>query len=473
MSQISRNGRLNWLLLPVETKHRELDAKLWQACCAVERGYGVILGDMEDIHEQYLALPRGICLDKAITPAKGKVLRRMHRAGYRLCVNDEEALFAYNQPQRYLETRMNRATLGITDYYFTWGERQAELIRGAYPEYKVRVHAVGSPRVDLLISEMRSLYARDAEHIRDRLGRYILLPSNFCDILHINGPDYRLEQARAAGQVRTSDDVRQYHERRQYRERVLDAFVEALEAIRERFPSHALVVRPHPADDSSHWLHRVAHVDRCHVLHEGTAIPWLLGADVIFHNGCTTAVEAFLLGKTPISYHPLWDDRFEYNFQSRVGPAVDDIEALLATIHDVIADGTAEARNDSPDLGEYIRMTPQHPAAEATLDLLATLESRPRRLEYSWINPNYVRHRVLVAGKRMERWIRRKRRGQSTAREPNFLRLQKWPNTTLSEIEARLVQLRACSGRFFDVEVAHLTGHLFVLRPAGHPEHTR
>lgn len=465
MSRMHRYGRLKWLLLPVETKHREFDAKLWQGCCAAERGYGVIIGDMEEVYEQYLALPRGVLLDKTIEPRKTKTLRRLHRAGYRLCVNDEEALLAYNYPDRYLDSRLNREVMGMTDLYFTWGERQAELIREAYPEYAERVHTVGNPRVDLLVSELRGLYSKDADDIRDRLGRYILLPSNFCDVLHINGPDFRLKQARSAGLVRDEADVRLHVERRAHRERVLAAFVGALEAMRERFPDHALVVRPHPADDSSQWLRLVGHIDRCHVLHEGTAIPWLLGADAIFHNGCTTAVEAFLLGKQPISYHPFWDDRFEYHFQTKVGPSVDSIEALLDMAHDIIECKGHMPQVDNHHLDHYMRMTPDSSAAEATLDMVKSIECQSRRFNYSWLSTGYLHYRALSAGKRLERWFRRFRRRQPTTRQPDLLRLQKWPRTTLDDVDARLAQLRELTGRFSDVRAAHLTGHLFVLKP--------
>ena len=468
MTGIRRHGRLRWLLLPVETKYREFDAKLWLGCCAAERGYGVILGEMDEIHQKQLALPRGICLDKSIAPDKLKVLRRMHRAGHRLCVNDEESLMAYNYPQRFLDSRLTLETMSMTDLFFSWGERQAELVRGAYPDYADRVHTVGNPRMDLLASDLRSLYSQEAEGIRERLGRDILLPSNFCDLLHVNGPDFRLRQARAAGMVRNEDDVRWHAERRAHRERLLNAFIEALRAIRDRFPAHALVVRPHPADDSAKWRRLVADIDRCHVLYEGTAIPWLMGADAILHNGCTTAVEAILLGKRPISYHPFWDDRFEYHFQAGIGPSVNNLQALLEMMRGVIETGTHGPYMHDRSLDQYIRVTPERTSPEAMLDLLATVKCRPRRLEYTWLNPNYIRFRALSAGKRLERRMRRWRRRQPRAVDQHeSLKLQKWPDTPLHEVEARLERLRGLSGRFSNVRLNHLSGRLFVLTRDG------
>lgn len=464
MKTIRRSGRLKWLLLPIEIKHRELDAKLWLACCAAERGYGVVLGDIGTIYARHAALPRGVLLDKSIAPRKTKILRRLQDAGYRLCVNDEEALLAYNHPQRYLASRLNRDTLAMTDCYFAWGEHQAELVREAHPALAERVYAVGTPRTDLWTSELRELYRPEVRRIQAELGRYILLPSNFCDVLHVNGPDFRLEQAQRSGLVRNSADLKLHAERRAHRERVLAAFVDVLQAIRERFPKHALVVRPHPSDDRSKWLRLAGHIEHCHVRHDGSATPWLLGADAIFHNGCTTAVEALLLGKQPISYHPFWDDRFEYHFQTRGGLMARDPATLLDLMDATIGDAASNLEADTAWLQRHIRVQPGRLVAESMLDVIVNLDGPRQRLDYSWLNPGYIRYRALDTGKRLERRILRGRSAATPDADP--LARQKWPHTTPAEIDARFDRLREVTGRFANVSATHLTGHLFVFQPA-------
>jgi hypothetical protein len=41
------------------------------------------------------------------------------------------------------------------------------------------------------------------------------------------------------------------------------------------------------------------------VIHEGSAIPWILGADAVVHNSCTTGVEGFLLDRPTVAYVPV------------------------------------------------------------------------------------------------------------------------------------------------------------------------
>lgn len=465
MKAIRRTPPLRWLILPIEIKHRELDAKLWLGCCAAERGYGVILGDIDQVYECHRALPRGAFVDKSIAPRKTKILRRLSQAGQHLCVNDEEALLAYNRPAQYLASRLNRETLSMTRRFFAWGDDQATLVREAHPALADRVHSVGTPRTDLWTTDLRRLHEARVKEIRAKYGRYILLPSNFCDILHVNGPDFRLEQARRAGQIRGPEDEALHSQRRAHRERVLQGFVAALEAIRDHFMDISVVVRPHPSDDVAAWQRLVGHIDGCWVVHEGAATPWLLGAEAIVHNGCTTAIEAFLLGKMPVSYHPYWDDRFEYSFQTRVGPAISELPDLLAQLEEVIAGKAAAPSLENSWLARHMRVAPDRSVAERMLDIIDEMKMARQRLVFSWLGSGYARYRTELAGKRMEKRLRHWRRA-THSRTSDALKQQKWPPTPADEVAERCQAIRQVTGRFSEIAVRHLDGDLYVLGPA-------
>ena len=55
--------KYKWLILPIETKVRELDGKVLLAAAAAERGWGVILGH-KDTSVQDSAGIKGIALEK-------------------------------------------------------------------------------------------------------------------------------------------------------------------------------------------------------------------------------------------------------------------------------------------------------------------------------------------------------------------------------------------------------------------------
>ena len=73
-----------WLILPVETKARELDAKTYVACAAAEAGFNVMLGDQNGLLRRLARLPRGIYLDKSIAPLKIAPFMRLKRLGFRV-----------------------------------------------------------------------------------------------------------------------------------------------------------------------------------------------------------------------------------------------------------------------------------------------------------------------------------------------------------------------------------------------------
>ena len=58
------------LYIGVETKAREFDAKLLLACAAAEAGFDTVLGQQKIFVKHLAAMPRGIWLNKSISPSK-------------------------------------------------------------------------------------------------------------------------------------------------------------------------------------------------------------------------------------------------------------------------------------------------------------------------------------------------------------------------------------------------------------------
>ena len=55
------------LILPCETRNRELDAKVLLACVAAERGFRVFVGAKREINIQAARLPRSIYFQKSLS----------------------------------------------------------------------------------------------------------------------------------------------------------------------------------------------------------------------------------------------------------------------------------------------------------------------------------------------------------------------------------------------------------------------
>ena len=55
-----------------------------------------------------------------------------------------------------------------------------------------------------------------------------------------------------------------------------------------------------------------------HVISEGSVIPWLIASKFVIHNGCTTAIESFLLEKHVISYRPYVDALYDLDVPNKI-----------------------------------------------------------------------------------------------------------------------------------------------------------
>lgn len=65
------------------------------------------------------------------------------------------------------------------------------------------------------------------------------------------------------------------------------------------------VVRPHPSDSVEDFKYIFRGVPNIHVVLEGSVAPWILASSVMLHDGCTTAIESYLMGKQVVNFTPL------------------------------------------------------------------------------------------------------------------------------------------------------------------------
>ena len=78
------------------------------------------------------------------------------------------------------------------------------------------------------------------------------------------------------------------------------------------------------------------------VTNDGAAVPWLLAADVVIHNGCTTGLEAYLLERPVLCFQPITDPEFDLDLPNGVSEPAGSISELLALTAAILRDGSNE-----------------------------------------------------------------------------------------------------------------------------------
>jgi len=322
-----------YLLIPIETKVRELHAKFYMACVAAERGFTVILGGSATLRNRIPWLACGaFLLDKSVAPSRALLFKNYRRLGMRVAAWCEEGLVFFDS-EEYLRRKIDRTALSQVELFFAWGKHQADVIRQNAPESESRVVETGNPRIDLLSPRLRDVFSEEAEKLRKQHPGLILFNTNFSQCNHQKGEGAYIAALKAAGKIRTPEDEAFAEGRLAHKRAIFNAFREAIVLMSSEFPDAVIVVRPHPTEDHETWRHFSELLPNVEVLHEGGIVPWLCAARVIIHNECTTGLEGRLLERPVIAFRPVISKAYDTELPNQVSLQVFTLTELTEAVH--------------------------------------------------------------------------------------------------------------------------------------------
>ncbi len=295
---------MSTFILPIETAARELDAKLLLAVQIAARGGVVIVGSHARINNRLHVLPvraGDVYVSQTIIRAKRRLFGILAKMGLRIAAWDEEG-FVWRSAEFYRHRRLDAANFRRLVRFYAWGEQQAAVVRRAFPDLAAsRLVVTGNPRQDLLAEPFRPLFAETAATLRREFGDYILVNSNFGSLNHARDPHPKLEKSEAELEAIAARSIHDLGYIR-FRYRIFRSFLDLLPALSEALSDHVIVVRPHPSENPAVWEMAARGLANVIVRYEHDLVPWLMAARAIIHNGCTTAIEAALLGRPVIEY---------------------------------------------------------------------------------------------------------------------------------------------------------------------------
>lgn len=428
------------LILPVENQVRELDAKLLLACVAAQNDYRCLIGWKGLIDARVGRFPPSIYLAKSMTKANLTILRIKRKLGHQVVAWDEEAVVHYPQ-QIYYARRIGPESIKLIDLFIAWGEDNRSLLE-AYPDFNgAPIHVLGNPRSDLLRPELRGFYADQADALNREHGDFILINTNFGSV---NGYSDKLNLLRQVNG--SSDDWVQgrmsigmpmdyarglFHHRRG----VFQEFQTLVKRIASAYPQRKIILRPHPAEDHGFWHHWCADTKNIEVTAEGNVIPWLLAADCLIHNGCTTAVEAYLLGTRVVSFVPMNNDHFENKLPNELGDRAKTSEDVIDKISNGRERGADGVRTRHELISHYISSLEGELASQRIVDLVTNhldVHSNPPTAVSRMAG--VVRAEFRAVKKRVQRFL-------GVARyDRHFLR-QRFPRIPVEDVQERADRL--------------------------------
>lgn len=453
------------LLIPIENQVRELDAKLLLAAHAASRGHECYIGWKGSIDGRLNEFPRGIYFSKSLTSRNVKVLRISHLLGHSVVAWDEEALVHY-PPEIYYARRLDQTALELTDHVYAWGADNKELFEG-HPKYPgTPLSVVGNPRADLLRPELRPFFDDAVTAIKDEYGDFILINTNFGTI---NG--YYPEMNVCYRKADDTDDLTLGRgavgfpqdfalDLFRFRERVLEAIKTLVPKIAEAFPDRTIVLRPHPAENRDMWRDHLKSYQNVRVVAEGNVVPWLIACDVLVHNGCTTAVEAYILGRPVVAYVPFrGGEDFATEPPHKLSTVCASADDVIAQVGDIV-NGCGHVVNDAARdeiLSQFVSSLRGDLAAKRIIDSVEQ-DILPRQV-------GTVR-RLWGCGFALgRRIVRQFKMIDGQGRFSTGFKRQRFPDVTKDVMQHKLDSLGALSSSAGGINVSQIGSDLFRLSP--------
>lgn len=472
---LASNRAYKWLILPIETKVRELDGKVLLGAAAAERGWGVVFGQTETIVADTAGL-RGVVLEKDGyfgNPRIGPFLE----AGKRVCALDEEGL-VYLSSRDYYRRRLDRMNLHRLALVFVWGQNQKHDILEHVQDVQGKLVLTGHPRFDLLRSELRGFYAAEARRLKDRHGPFVLVNTNFADSNHFMGSDWVIENLRNNRYIRSPLHEADERAFMRYQRGILEHFTIMVARVAEAFPHLTIIVRPHPSEDHEAWRAAVQNLKNVEVIHEGDVNPWLLAAEVAIHNSCMTGIQGFLLEKPTIAFVPVRSEQFDYFLPNALSLEAGTPAEIISLIRRVLDNPEAADWSDrAVKLGiarRYIESISGSLAADRIVDALDKLKIAPSVYAPASAVPDLrtryargIRRLESIAGSAMRRLTAPTPKPRFTPTDPRYIAYtrQKYPGLSTEEVESKLSQLQQATGRFGNLQVHTLGGQALCILP--------
>jgi surface carbohydrate biosynthesis protein len=442
------------LLLPIETLNRELDAKLLLALHAAERGWQPIIGERSVLHGYMQNLPPSIYFSKGFKPGNRPMLRLVDGLGHAIVALDEESLV--NVSDDMLLLRMDHEIMRRIRLTFAWGANDARVFGLADGLKHKPIIAAGNPRVDLLRPELAGYFAHEVARIRDRFGHFALFNTNFSMVNHFLPNRF---QFRAAKWVPAERAEEMRSGLLGHKTNLLNAFLELLPGLSQALRPDALVIRPHPSENWQVWDDAASGLDNVHVVHDGTVGPWLAAADVLIHNGCTSAVEAAIIGTPALSYRPVKSPGFDNDLPNGLSLEFEDGGALTAEAVAIVR--RRDTARHQLDPGRRALLDAHVNALSGPLACERLLDEIERNADILRPNASAGR-RAATRIRHLARRIYRKYRvtPAKSVGNPEYLR-HKFPGIAKSEIDARIAQFQTALGRFDGLAAEEILPNLF------------
>lgn len=338
----------------MDVQVRELHSKMMLATKAASHGYIVVIGRKALVDKCAMAMPQGIYLGFALVKNFRNLYKKLKTYGHKVVSMDEEGLIRFSD-KVYKESRIDVTCSEYVELILASGASHKNLLELGLPDYPGKVVSTGNPRFDLLDEKYRGLFGDELAKIKSKYKKFILINSTFPILsLYKNGLEY-LNAMHEKKLVSLECNAQWYTDRYEFKKKTLEALKDMVRELAESLTDINIVIRPHPSEiEGRLWSDIDSKHKNVAIVKEGAIYPWLAACDLLLHNDCTTALEAYLIGKPVIAFNPVIDERFQTFLPSRVSTSISSIAELIQIIQVTLSDSDQAHKVVVSDLDQHL-----------------------------------------------------------------------------------------------------------------------
>jgi surface carbohydrate biosynthesis protein len=293
--------------LPVEIKYREMPSRMLIASHLIQAGFAVVLGShwaMISPPNQE-AFPPGLFLFKSVNRIQGNAMAMLRGNGHGIAASDEEVLVFIED--RGYTVAFSENSANACQLFFAQSKAHRRAVENRFPQIKGKIRVVGNPRIDLMLPKNRALFHAADDRV-EHLKPYVLFNSNYGTINSVWADGDRVMEVAAT--TGTFDGPNRERKVKEFKAIIAwetqnnKAMVALLQWALNHTQGLNYVIRPHPAERPLYWEQMLAGIPRAHVIPRSDPHPWIIGAELVVHTGCTTGLEAVLLDKPALNLLP-------------------------------------------------------------------------------------------------------------------------------------------------------------------------
>lgn len=452
---------------PIETLNRELDFRLLMAVVLAESNFKFYLGQHDLVFSATRLGRGGVYVGKNIFLKRsgkddGHRVKELRNSGIRiLYLHEEGAVFAGRESnwKAALNSQYDINLFSPDDVICVWGRFQAEHDWSRVENKNLKIVVTGHPRFDLYKPKWSSFFAPERNEIIGQLKDYVLISGNYGVSNHGIGLGHIFSDA---GNYNVNDPMARLKRVGfySYTARQMISIVELVHNLAVKFPELNFVFRAHPSENEDYYKVIFNGVQNVIVRRDGPIGGWILGAKALIHDGCSTAIEAWLAEVPVINFKPFDSEEHQIYLPNQIGIRAKTENEVVDTLAGILKGslvGESEVPSDVVDLFENFRSDSVEKFKEQVLLMASTCPTdQTRHPRTVGIQLRYLKEVVKVKMAKVYAWLLDKERAKKLVyHQGKFYGFDK------EIINAKVRRLEQITGK--RVHVRFLNKHLIVI----------